>query len=377
MRTKLTLLAIALYICTGLALWAQSDAEPDGATSRTDATDSQNPDVNPTRTTETHTHSGNRTTDNQSIQRRGPDGNFEPYQDVEKETIRVNTTTVRTITRSFGRDSDGAKTLVQVTEEEKRSLPGGASAIVRSTSDPDADGNLQVIQRQVEETKKISDTVEETKTTVMLPGGNGNLAPAMQTQERRQKEANNTIDSQKTTLLPDGNGNWQVGEVKRATIHQDGKNRTTDESVSRSDLDGNLDEVSRTVTHESESAPGQTTKTVQTDSADVPGLARDGSLHPIQLAITTQRTSANGQQITEQQAAQLNPGNPDSGLQTTTVTIDTSGPGSSAVRGSAHGTHTIETRDANGRLGVVSVGTASTTGSAAVQVQIAPTEKPK
>ena len=88
--------------------------------------------VNPTRTSETHTAAGGRTADNQSIERMGIYGRFEPYLDVQKETIKIDANTVRTIDRTFGRDSDGRKTLVQVTEEETRTLPGGEIKVVRT-----------------------------------------------------------------------------------------------------------------------------------------------------------------------------------------------------------------------------------------------------
>jgi hypothetical protein len=373
---RLMLLAIAACIYSGLGLWAQTSDSPadDANWSRTDTSESQSGNVNPTRTSESHTQSGNRTLDNRSIQRRGSDGNFEPYQDIEKETVRVSAATVRTTTNTYGRDTDGARTLVQVTEEERRTFPEGGSSTVRTTSNPDANGRLQVVQREIEETKKISKDVEETKTTVMLPGGNGDLAPAMKTQERRQQGANNTIESRKTTLLPDGNGNWQVGEIKRTTIRQEGKDRSIEESVSRSDLDGKLGEVSRTITREAESAPEERSKTVETYSVDVPGTTRDGSLHPVQRTTTTERTNSTGRRTTEQQVERPDPGNPDSGLRVTTVTIDTARSGSS----DAHGTRTIQARDANDSLGVVSVDTTTESGgSHAVQVQIAPSEKPK
>ena len=356
-------------------LWAQASgsATDDVNTSRTDTVEPQASNVNPTRTIESHTHSGDRTQDNRSVQVLGTDGNFEAYQDIETTTSQVNATTVRTTTRAYGRDSDGAKSLVQVTEEEKRTLPGGDSSLVRSTSNPDADGNLQLVQRQIEDTKRISKDVEETKTTVMLPGGNGGLAPAMKMQERRREGADGTIQSRKTTLLPDGNGNWQVGETKQTTIHQEGKNRSSEQTVSRSDLDGHLDEVSRTVSKESEGAPGQTLKTVETDSLDVPGVTRDGGLHPVELTINIRNTTATGQQTIEQQVERPDPGDPDLGLRVTTVTVDTVSPSSSGARA----TRSIEARDANGGLGIVSVDTAQTTKSQPVQVQIAPSEKPK
>jgi hypothetical protein len=148
---QLMLLAIAAYFCSGLALWAQaSDSQTDEASkSWTATTDSHSENAEPIRTIESHTQSGNRTLDKQSVQRRGSDGLFEPYQDIEKETVQVDAATVRTITRTFGPDADGAKTLVEVIEEEKHILPGGDSKVVRATSDPDANGNLQLVQRRI------------------------------------------------------------------------------------------------------------------------------------------------------------------------------------------------------------------------------------
>jgi len=166
----LTLLVISVYFCFTLRIGAQtSDSQPNDADKTwTATTESQSDNVNPTRTTESHSQHGNRTLDTQTVQRLGTDGHFEPYQDIEKETVKVDSTTVRTITRAFARDSGGGKTLVQVTDEEKHTLPGGGSNLVRSVSNPDSSGNLQLVQRQVAQTKKISKSVEETNTTFMF-----------------------------------------------------------------------------------------------------------------------------------------------------------------------------------------------------------------
>jgi hypothetical protein len=366
------LLAIGAYSCSSLALWAQTSDSKTGDANKswTATTDSQSDNANPTRTLESHTQSGNRTLDNQSVQRRGSDGQFEPYQDIEKATVQVDAATVRTTMRTFGRDADGAKTLVQVTEEEKRTLPGGDSNVVRSTSNPDANGRLQLVQRRIEETKKIGKDVEETKTTVMLPSVNGGLAPAMKMQERRQRGANDTVESQKTTLLPDGAGNWQVGEIRQTTSRQEGKNRSTEERVSRPDSEGKLGEVSRTVSKEPESAAGEKRNTVETYSIDLPGSTRDGSLHLVERATTAQSTSSTGQQTTQQQVEQPDPGDPGSGLRVITLTTDTARPGPSG----AQATRTIQMRDANGSFGVVFVDTTKSDNSHAIQVQIAPPE---
>src|ERR1700674_4404033 len=258
---QLMLLALGTYICSSLALWAQTSDSSAGDTANSWAatTDSQSGNANPTRTIETHTQSGNRTLDKQSLQRRGSDGHFEPYQDVEKETVQLDATSVRTITRTFGRDANGAKTLVQVTEEERHALPGGDSNLVSTISNPYGNGKLQLIQRQSEETKKTSADVEETKTTMMLPSANGDLAPAMKVQERRQRGANDTVESQKTTSVPDGAGTWRGSEIRQATTRQEGtgksENGSTEERISRRDSEGKLREVSRTVSNESESSP--------------------------------------------------------------------------------------------------------------------------
>jgi hypothetical protein len=358
-----------------MALQGQSsDSQTSDANkSWTATTESRSDNLNPTRTLESHTQSGNRTLDNQSVQRRGSDGQFEPYQDIEKTTVQVNATTLRTTTRTFGRDADGAKTLIQVTEEEKRTLPGGNSNTVRSTSNPDADGNLQVVQREIGETKKIGKGLEETNTTVLLPGINGDLAPAVKVQERREQGANDTVVSQKTTLLPDGTGNWQVSETRQATTRREGKNSSVEERVSRPDAEGKLSEISRTVSKESENASGEKRSTVDTYSIDVPGAAQDGSLHLVERTSSTQGTGSAGQQTTVRRIDKPNPADPGAALQVTILSTDTVQPGPSGARA----TQTIQMRDANGSFGVVSVDTAKSDNIHAIQVQIAPSEKPK
>jgi hypothetical protein len=371
---RLMVLAIGAYSCSGLALRAQtSDSQSDVANkSWTSTSESQSGSTNPTRTVESHTQSGNRTVDSQSIQRRNADGDFEPYQDIEKTSVRVDSTTVRTTTRTFGRDADGKRKLVQVSEEENHMRAGGDFSVVRSTSNPDADGNLQMVQREIEDTKKTGKDVEETKTTVMLPGANGVLAPVMMVQERRQQEADGTVASKKTALLPDLNGNWQVSEVKEAITKRDGKNQSTDERVSRPDADGKLGEVSRTVSKESESA-GEKSSTVESYSVDVPGAARDGSLHLVERSTTTQRTSSTGQQDTGRQVEQPDPGDPGGGLRVTQRATDSVRAGTSG----AQATQTIQMRDANGNFEVVSVDTSKSDNVHTIQVQIAPSEKQK
>jgi hypothetical protein len=370
---KRILLATAIYLCLSGAALAQTPDSQDGDSEKswTATTESKEDNTNPTRTIRSHTQNGNRTVDVQSLQARGADGNLNPYQDIETETVRVNATTTRTTTRTFVRDSSGTKTLFQITEEEKRELPGGDSKVVRTTSNPDANGNLQVVQRENQETRKTSPDSEETKTTVMLPGVNGGLAPAMQTEER-QKRSGNKVEIQKTTLLPDGTGSWQVAEVRHTAIENEGKSRTKEERVSRPDPGGNLSELSRTVSRESQDGTGDSHKSEETYSVDLPGAARDGSLHLIRRVTTTQRSNPDGQQTTKV-AEQPDPGDPGAGLRVTTVTQKNVRLGTA---GAAQATETIQLSSADGDLKVVSVDMTKADSVHATEVQIAP-PKPK
>src|ERR1700716_422452 len=98
--SPLKLLALAIYCCSSLALWAQTSSTGDATNSWTATTDSGTATLNPTHIVETHTQSGNRTLENQSLERRRPDGHFEPYQEIEKETVQLDATSVRTTTRT-------------------------------------------------------------------------------------------------------------------------------------------------------------------------------------------------------------------------------------------------------------------------------------
>src|SRR5229473_8495001 len=53
--------------------------------------------VNPTRRNEIHTEADGRVVDRTSVETLGPDGRYVPYSDTEKESHRINDTTVRNI----------------------------------------------------------------------------------------------------------------------------------------------------------------------------------------------------------------------------------------------------------------------------------------
>ena len=162
-----------------------------------------------------------------------------------------------------------------------------------------------------------------------------------------------------------------MNETRHSTSKQDGKNTTTEERVSRLDPNGKLSEVSRTVSKESETARGEKHNTTETYSVDVPGSARDGSLHLVERSTTAEHKSSTGQQTTQRQVEQPDPGDPEAGLRVTIRTTDTLRPGSAGSRT----TQTIEALDPNGSLATVAVDTTKSDNKGIVQVQIAPDEK--
>lgn len=373
--TKLLVrLIISFILCAGSVLCARAqDAQPNKTDeSGTATTQTSGENGSPSRTLESHTKSGNRSVDKKRTEVLGVNGGYEPASDTETETIQVNSTTTRTVVRSYSWDPDGEqRSLVAVTEEEARSSANGDTHVVTTTSNPDVNGDLQLVQREVADTRKTSPEAQETKTTVYNRDGSGGLAPSLETQESRTNSADHTIAVKTTTLLPDGNGKWEVGEVKESTIKEDGKNRTTEERVSRPNSEGGLSEASRTVSKETETAAGEKNSTVETYSTDIPGVATDGNLHLNSRATTVEKKDSGGK-TTEQQVEQANPDNSNAGLQVNAKTKYT-------VHYAASGTQqtkTVETRDINGNFNTVYVEMGKSDEVPTEQGQKAPSDKP-
>jgi len=375
---RVFLLVIGACSCFGLNLFAQTfesqtAAKPNNSWTVTTDSKSDNliPERSPVRIVESHSQNGNRTLDKRSVDIRGTDGHFEPYQDIEKETLTVDASTVRTTMRTFARDVNGGKALVQVTEEEKHTLPGDDSNILRVTYNPDVNGRLQPVQREIVETKKIGKDLEETNTTVMLPSVNGGLAPAFKTHELRKRAANDTVETEKTTWLPDVNGNWQLSEIRQSIATQEAKDRKIEKRVFRPDAEGKLGQISRVVSQESESTSGEKRSAVETYSIDVPGTTRDGSLHLVERKTSTESSSSTGERATEQKVEQTNPGDPGSSLRVSVLVDGRMVPGPSGEQS----TVTIRARDSNGNVGIVSVDTTKADRIHTIQVQQTPAGK--
>ena len=366
-------LAAGSLLCCNSALWAQSP-EPQSSDANQSWTKSgeSHDGIGTMRSVESHTKSGNRTFGTQSTMQRLADGRDATYIESATETVQVNPSTVRTITRTFTGNASGGKKLVEVREEETQSLGDGSSKSVRTISRTDQNGNLQQIQREMGETRKLSADLEETKTTVLQPSINGGFAAAAQIEEHR-KHAGNDTEYDQTTRILDGSGNWQVSQRHQRTIKDDGKNRTTDERSFLPDSQGNLSEVSRTVRSELATDPGEKQSIVESYSIDVPGSTRDGNLHVVQRETTKQSAGSDGRQTSVQQIERPNPGDPGAGLRVVSISTEKGRTGPSGTEAA----RTVQLRDANGNFNVVSVDFSKSDQTNAVQVQITPSDRAK
>jgi hypothetical protein len=266
-----------------------------------------------------------------------------------------------------------AKALVQITEEEERTLPTGESTTTRITSNPDGNGKLQVSERETAQSKRIAEHVEEIQTTVELLSINGGLAPAVKMREIRKRNADDAIQSEKATLLLDGGGKWQVNESRQTTSRREGDSRITEERISRLDAEGKLSEISRVVTKEPENSAGEKRNTVETYSIDVPGTTRDGNLHLVERVSTSSQSNASGARTTEQKVEQLNAGDPAAGLRVSVLVNDRMVPGPSGEQS----TVTIRARDLNGGFSIVSADTTKSDRIPTIYVQQTPPDHPK
>jgi hypothetical protein len=348
-----SLVPAALCVAAAVCAQAQEPQKSSGDESWSTTKENSAQNVNPSRTTESHTKSGNRTVDKQKLEVLGPNGRYQPFSETETETIQVDATTTKTVVRTYQWNGNGQRVLAQVTEENSRTTTRGDTRVERKTSNADVNGNLQVARREVEDTKKVSPGVEETKTTVYRADSYGGFTQSEQTKELKTQGADNTVAVKKTTLVPDGNGSWKVNDVTEKTTTDNGKSCTTDERVSRPDLNGRLQESSRTVSKEAETPTGEKRSTVE---------SYDGA-NQLNKRVTKIQKKGSAGEVTEEQIEQPNLGNPSDGARVTGRTkyvVQYAGPGTQATK-------TVEVRDANGNFHTVSSDTKKSTQPATTQ----------
>jgi hypothetical protein len=320
------------------------ESSADQSWSATSTQESPNATINPIRVRETHTQTGRQTSDSLSIENLGPDGRYIPYMDVEKESKRVDDTTVRRIERDYGRGPDGQRMLIQERREETKTLPDGEQQTVRSVSNPDADGRLQMVQSQLENSRLLSPGVREVETTTRTPDPNGGLSPAVQTREITRQNGN-ALTFEKSTSFLDLSGRWQTQEARSGSATQNRGLETTEERVFQPNSDGKMTTVRRTSKH-SVADPAGRHETMEKYSTDIPGVAGTGRLSLVQRESINQITSV-GSSVTTRQVEQLTPGSPEGGLKMTQQVIDVR---QATGNGLVDHRNTILATDANGHV---------------------------
>jgi hypothetical protein len=326
----------------------------------------QSGNTNPTRVTQSHRKENGREIDVQTLETQGINGGSQVYGQTETETVRVDATTTRVITRHYVTNTDGEKVVNSVTTEEKHDLPNGGESVTRSVSSPDANGNLQVTRREIEKTVQNAPDQRTTDTTVLSPGPDGTLAPSTKSHEVQKKVQPGTTAYTRSVSLQDGNGNWQLNEIRQGTIEKAGDTETKRENVSRLNADGKMALAERTVTTETTSA-GEQRKQVQEYSTSMGGVTADpdGQMRLDRQETTVTRKGPDGQQITNRSVDQRSQAAPDAGLRPTQRVLDITNTGLDGVK---QQTETIQSADPNGAMGVVWVDTRKTAGSGPVVV---------
>jgi hypothetical protein len=342
--------AFRFVLCAATVVCVQAQDSKQGADeSWTATTESFIPDFNPSRTIESHAKSGNRTIDKQRFEVLGVNGGYRSFSETETETVEVDATTNRTLVRKYRWDENGRRILTEVLEEDSRTAPSGNTRVERKISNADVNGNLQVVRRETVDTTKISPDVEATESAIYHRDSYGGFTQVEQTQVLKTRRADDGVAIKTTTRLPDGNGRWKVTDVTEKLIKDDGTNRTTEERVSRSDLEGRLFQTSRNLEKDRETATGEIRRTVENYSLYAPGYF-DNSLHLNQRITATLKKDPTGE-ITDQQIEQPSAGNPSDGAKVIAKT-------KYVVKYAANGTQktkTVENRDANGKLKTVLV----------------------
>jgi hypothetical protein len=126
------------------------------------------------------------------------------------------------------------------------------------------------------------------------------------------------------------------------------------------------------VSQKSESTSGEKRSVVETNSIDVPGTTRNGSLYLVERKTSTESSSSTGERATEQKVEQTNPGDPASGLRVYVLVDGRMVPAPSGFQA----TSTVSLRDVNGNFEVVEVDTTKTDKVFTIQFQQTPAEKP-
>ena len=142
----------------------------------------------------------------------------------KQSRCRLNSTTVRTITRIFVRDGAGARTLWQTTEEERRTLSQAGGVKNRTcclgprlrwqaSADPGA---------KFPKPRKSLATWKRRKQRLCYPASLGGWLLPCKSRSGQQRTGNNTEFKKTVQGLDAGSGKWQVSEVQQRSTKEEG-----------------------------------------------------------------------------------------------------------------------------------------------------------
>jgi len=276
----------------------------------------------------------------------GLDGRYVLYMDTERESVRVDARTARSVEETFARGPNGEKVLIQERREETLSLPTGSHRVVRTVANLDVNGALQTVQQEVIDSKQLGTGARETNSVILLPNPNEGLGPVMQIQEIARPQANGTTDVERYSWLSDGAGHWQLQEVE-SRIQQDGRPGSTEkDSVLRPDSTGTLQLVEQTIRTQKKLGADQESEITETYSTTVPGVAGENSLQIVGRESASRRHNSSEHSVARQ-IESATPGSATGDLRSIEQTLDIVRP---TANGLVQENRTIYSIDTNGQL---------------------------
>jgi len=237
--------------------------------------------------------------------------------DVERETVQVDSQTVKTVERVYRRDANGRRRLENVTEVELRTFPDGRAEAVQTKSTVDLNGRMQVWRQQRQETRSLGQDDWETTSSVMKPGPNGKLTPVYRIRQTERKGDDNVVRVERAVEETDLNSRWNVIEQRSATIQEKEGETVQQETVYEKSAFGELALRSQISSIEWKDEDGGVHRTIDTYQPNSRGkmdvverielsemTLKDGSKQNVQELHT--RSSANGSlQVVERVAQDL------------------------------------------------------------------------
>lgn len=191
--------------------------------------------------------------------------------EVERETIQVDSQTVRTIERAYRRDANGRRQLQDVTEVEQRTFSDGRVEAVQTKSTIDVNGRMQVWRQQRQETRNLGDDRWETSSTVLKPGTDGRLETVYRIQQTEHRDADDVVRMERVVEEQDLNNRWNVIEQRSATVEERAEETIQQETVYERGPFGELSLKSQVSSIEWQDKDGGIHRTIDTYQPDSRG----------------------------------------------------------------------------------------------------------